>query len=669
MAPGAPRALSAPPAPHSPSTRIPFHLQSKARRVPSPSPPHLRRKGESDVARFIDELKRTHSCGELREEHIGQEVVLFGWVHNRRDHGGCIFIDLRDRDGLTQIVFDPADAFPDADRARSEWCLGVRGKVRDRGQKDDGTSLRNPRLATGAIEIVVEEMAVFNKADTPPFLIEDEVDTNEYKRLEYRYLDLRRPKLQKNLMLRSRLNATTRSYFHENGFLEVETPFLVKYTPGGARNFLVPSRLYPGSFYALAESPQLYKQMLMVAGYDRYFQIVRCFRDEALRIDRQPEFTQIDVEMSFINQEDLFTMIEGLVFRLWDELGVDLKERYPEGKFPRLDFDESMRRFGNDKPDMRFGLEHVELTDLVIEHGGGGVPLLEPIAKKFADGTYRRELPEEIVKAIRIPAEHKLSRKDTDALEKLAKQMGSKGLARAKVNEGGAWTQSPFAKTISDELREAINAACGAEPGDLLLFQFGPEAKVHTVLANLRVHLGKQFGLIPETGTEGDDWNFLWVVRPPLFERNDDGSWAAAHHVFTRPHDEDVEKLGTDPGMVKCYRYDLVLNGFEIAGGSIRLHDPEVQAKVFEVIGLSDEEARDKFGFLLDALRYGAPPHGGIAFGMDRVAMLACQTESIRDVIAFPKTQRANDLLTKAPGPVDAEQLAEVHVRAVIPES
>jgi len=618
------------------------------------------------VARFIDELKRTHTCGELRAEHIGEEVVLFGWVQSRRDHGGCIFIDLRDREGLTQIVFDPAEDFPTADRARSEWCIGVRGTVRDRGAKSDGTSLHNPRLATGAIEVLCSEIAVFNEAQTPPFEIEDDVATNEDKRLEYRYLDLRRPVLQKNIMMRSRLNAETRSYLVDEGFLEVETPYLGKYTPGGARNFLVPSRVYPGSFYALAESPQLYKQLLMVAGYDKYFQIVRCFRDEALRIDRQPEFTQIDIEMSFINQDDLFTVLEGLVFRLWkDVLGIDLKERYPDGTFPRLPFDESMRRFGNDKPDMRFGLEHVELTDLLIEHGGGGVPLLEPIAKKFAEGTYRRELPEEIFKAIRVPAEHKLSRKDTDELEKLCKQMGAKGLARAKVNEGGAWTQSPFAKTIGDGFRDAINEACGAEPGDLLLFQFGPEAKVQTVMANLRLHLGKKLGMIPETGTQEGDWNLLWVIDPPLFERNDDGTWAAAHHVFTRPHDEDVEKLGTDPGMVKCYRYDLVLNGFEIAGGSIRLHVPDVQQKVFEVIGLSEEEAREKFGFLLDALSYGAPPHGGIAFGMDRVAMLAAGTESIRDVIAFPKTQRANDLMTGAPNPVTPEQLAELKIKTL----
>ncbi len=621
------------------------------------------------MARFIDELKRTHSCGELRDAQIGEEVVLFGWVQNRRDHGGCIFIDLRDREGLTQIVFDPSevkgtdDVFKLAERARSEWVLGVRGIVRDRGE-----SQRNPRLGTGTVEVIIHEACVFNESLTPPFAIEDGVETNEDKRLEYRYLDLRRPVLQRNLLRRSRMNHAARGYLHDLGFTEVETPFMVKYTPGGARNFLVPSRLSPGSFYALAESPQLYKQMLMCAGFDRYYQIVRCFRDEDLRIDRQPEFTQVDIEMSFINQDDLFTVLEGLVVRLWKEaLGVDLTERYPGGKFPRLPFDESMRRFGNDKPDMRFGLEHVDLTALVTEHKGGGVPLLEPLAQKFADGTYRTELPAEIMKGMCVPAEHTLSRKDTDALEKFCRQMGSAGLARAKVAEDGSWTQSPFAKSITPEMRLAINEACGAKPGDLLLFQFGQTQKVQTVMANLRVHIARKLGLIPPVGTEGD-WNFLWVIDPPLFEENEDGTWAAAHHVFTRPHDEDIAKLGTDPGLVKCYRYDLVLNGFEIAGGSIRLHDPEVQQKVFQVIGLEEEKARSLFGFLLDALKHGAPPHGGIAFGMDRVAMLACQTESIRDVIAFPKTQRANDLLTGAPNPVDAEQLAELRLRVEAPE-
>ena len=616
------------------------------------------------MARFIDELKRTHTCGALRENDIGNEIVLFGWVQSRRDHGGCIFIDLRDRDGTTQIVFEPEqsgeEAFRIGDRARGEWVIGIRGKVVDRG------AMRNAKIPTGAVEVVVVEATVFNKAETPPFPIEDGVNTNEEKRLEYRYLDLRRPELQKNLIRRSKMNQATRGYFTDNGFLEVETPILVKYTPGGARNFLVPSRLYGGHFYALAESPQLYKQMLMVAGFDRYFQIVRCFRDEDLRIDRQPEFTQIDVEMSFINQDDLFKMVEGLIFRLWKEaLGIDLNERYPGGAFPRVRFEDSMRLYGNDKPDMRFGMPHVDLTALTVEHGGGGIPMLEPIAQKFASGAYRLDLPTEIVKAIVVPASANLSRKDLDGLEKYCIQNGAKGLARAKVDADGNWVQSPLSKTVTDGFRKAINEACGAKDGDLILFQFGPEARIQTVMANLRTHLGKKLGLIPESGS-GGDFNFLWVVDPPLFEWDEDKKrWAAAHHVFTRPHDDCVEMLGTDPGKVLCYRYDLVLNGFEIAGGSIRLHDPEVQKKVFEVIGLDEAQAREKFGFLLDALTFGAPPHGGIAFGMDRIAMLVSETESIRDVIAFPKTQKANDVLTGAPTRVLPEQLVELKVRTL----
>ena len=626
------------------------------------------KKGQTLVPRFIDDLKRTHTCGALRENHIGEEVVLFGWVQRRRDLGGFAFIDLRDREGLTQLVFDPefVDAHRLAGEMRPEWVIGVRGTVRDRGvhlDKDGKEkSQRNDRLPTGAVEVLVREATVFNRAKTPPFEIEETIDTNEDKRLEYRYLDLRRPPLQRNLMRRHRLNQVTRNFLSDQGFLEIETPYMVKYTPGGARNFLVPSRLHPGSFYALAESPQLFKQLLMVAGYDRYFQIVRCFRDEDLRLDRQPEFTQVDIEMSFITQDDLFSVIEGLIVRLFREaLGVELEERYPGGKFPRMTFEESMRRFGNDKPDLRFGLEHVDLTRTVVDHEGGGVPFFSELAEKFRTGAYRWELPGEIVKALVLPADAGFSRADVDRLEKFVQQMGSKGLLRAKVGKDGEWTQSPMSKSATDAFRAAVNEACGASTGDVLLFQFGETDRVHTVMANLRLHLGKKLGLVPEVGS-GGDWNLLWIVDPPLFEANDAGGWAAAHHVFTRPHDADVEKLSSDPGRVLCHRYDLVLNGFEIAGGSIRLHDPEVQRRVFDTIGLSDQEARDKFGFLLDALEFGAPPHGGIALGMDRVALLACDSESIRDVVAFPKTLRASDLMTGAPGPVDSAQLAELSV-------
>jgi aspartyl-tRNA synthetase len=625
------------------------------------------------MARFIDELKRTHDDGALRAKDAGAEVVLFGWVASYRDHGGCVFIDLRDREGITQVVFDPELAghgnqpqkAHDVARAlRSEWVIGVRGVVKSRGANV------NPKLPTGEIEVHAIEMTVFNKSETPPFEIADVIDTGEEKRLEYRYLDLRRAPLQKTLRVRHRIAQTVRRYFDEAGFLELETPMMVKYTPGGARNFLVPSRMHAGKFYALAESPQLFKQLYMVAGFEKYFQIVKCFRDEALRLDRQPEFTQIDVEMSFVNQDDVFKAIEGLVFRVWkDVLGVDLKELYPSGRFPQMPFEESMGKYGNDKPDLRFALEHLDLTDVVIEHGGGGVPFWKPIAEKFASGQYRRDLPQEIVKALRVPADlaGKLSRTEVDKLEDFVKGMGAKGLARAKVDAEGQWVQSPLAKTVTPELRAAVNARAGAKDGDLLLFQFGRESVVQTVMANLRLHLGKRLGLIPESG-HGGKWNFLWVVNPPLFEYDDDSKkWVAAHHAFTRPHDDCVELLDKDPGKVLCWRYDLVLNGFEIGGGSIRLHDPAVQARVFRALGISDEEAQAKFGFLLEALRLGAPPHGGIAIGMDRLAMLLSGAESLRDVIPFPKTQKGTDLMTDAPNAVSPEQLTELHVRVVEP--
>jgi aspartyl-tRNA synthetase len=626
------------------------------------------------MSRFIDELKRTHDCGALRASHIGAEVVLFGWVANRRDHGALIFIDLRDREGMTQVVFDPDTSGPAHDLAeqfRGEWVIGVRGRVRSRGEqfsKKEGkmVSAANPGLATGEIEVEVLEAAIFNKAETPPFAIEDKSDTREEVRLEHRYLDLRRAPLQRALRMRHRANHAARSYLSDQGCLELETPFLVKYTPGGARNFLVPARLHPSKFYALAESPQLFKQLFMVAGYDRYFQIVRCFRDEDLRLDRQPEFTQIDIELSFVNQDDVFSLVEGLVFAIWKAaLGIDLKELYPDGHFPRLGFETSMSDYGNDKPDVRFDLKHVDLTDLIVEHNGGGIPFFAAIAEKFRGGAYRRDLPAEIVKAMVVPASAQFSRADGDKLEQLAKSMGAAGLARAKVGPDGGWTQSPLAKSVTPELCRAINTATGAKDGDLLLFQFGKTSLVHTVMANLRVAVAKKLGLIPEVG-HGNQWKFLWVVDPPLFEYDDESKrWAAAHHAFTRPHDEHVDLIEKDPGKVLCYRYDLVLNGFEIAGGSIRLHDPEVQRRVFGALGIGDAEAQEKFGFLLSALRYGAPPHGGIALGMDRLAMLLAGTDSIRDVIAFPKTQKGTDLMSDAPSPVSPNQLAELRIRTI----
>ena len=599
---------------------------------------------------FITEVKRTHNCGELVGKDVGKTVVLFGWVQNRRDHGGAVFIDLRDRFGLTQVVFEP-DIDPEAHELagslRLEWCIGVRGTVASRGANV------NPKMKTGEIEVRATDLTVFNRSEPVPFAIEDQIETSEEKRLAHRYLDLRRRPLQETFQTRSQMNAIIRSQLVSEGFLELETPYMGKYTPGGARNFLVPSRLNPGKFYALAESPQLYKQLFMVAGFDRYFQIVKCFRDEDPRLDRQPEFTQVDLELSFVSQDDVFGVVERLLRTLWkDVLGIDIPT-----PFRRMPFDESMARYGNDKPDLRFGLEHVVLTDLVKRHGSsGGVPLLLEAVEKGG-----------IIKAMVVPAAHPLSRAEADKLEEVARGSGARGLARAKVGEGGEWTQSPLAKTISPALRAELNQTVHAGPGDLILFQFGKASLVHTVMANLRVHLAKKLGLIPEVGS-GGRWEFLWVVDPPLFELDEEkGTWAAAHHAFTRPHDADLPYLRTDPGRVKCYRYDVVLNGFEIGGGSIRLHDPKVQAEVFAALGIDAREAEAKFGFLLDALRFGAPPHGGIALGMDRLVLLATGAESLRDVIPFPKTKTVTDLMTGAPGEVDGQQLTELHIRPVLP--
>ena len=635
------------------SARHPWHFVLTGAALPGGSNAGRSASEEQAVAvkEFIRDVKRTHSCGELTAKNVGEEVVLFGWVHNRRDHGGAVFIDLRDRAGLTQVVFEEdvnAELQATAHELRYEYCVGVRGKVVSRGANV------NPKLTTGEIEVHVQQAAIFNRSETPPFMVEDKTDTAEEKRLHYRYLDLRRAPLQQTLMKRSRMNAVTRSTLEGLGFLELETPFLVKYTPGGARNFLVPARLSPGKFYALAESPQLFKQLFMVAGFDRYFQIVKCFRDEDLRLDRQPEFTQIDLEMSFVTQDDVFGVVEELVTSLWREvLGVKI-----EKPFLRMSYEQSMREYGNDKPDLRFGMKHVDLTALVAEHKGAGIPMWQ----SFATPT-----PGQIVKALKVPASANFSRTETDKLEEIAKGMGAKGLARAKVDEQGNWTQSPLAKSITPEARAAINAACGAQAGDILLFQFGKESMVHTVLANLRLHLGKRLGLIPEHGPrdpkDPGSWKFLWVVDPPLFEYDEETKrWVAAHHAFTRPHDESLQYLEKDPGKVLCYRYDLVLNGFEIGGGSIRLHDPAVQQKVFAAMGIAPEEAEQKFGFLLQALRFGAPPHGGIALGMDRLAMLLSGAESLRDVIPFPKTQKGTDLMTDAPSDADPKQLRELHI-------
>jgi aspartyl-tRNA synthetase len=591
---------------------------------------------------FLRDLKRTHYCGDLREGDLGAKVVLFGWVQNRRDHGGCVFIDLRDREGLTQVVFDPRvspEAHALAGELRSEYVLGVRGEVVSRG------SQVNPKLATGAIEVRVDKLQIFNRSEALPFLIEDQIDTHEEKRLAHRYLDLRRGPLQRAMRTRHRLNQATRNYFSDCGFLELETPFMIRSTPGGARNFLVPSRLNPGKFYGLAESPQLFKQLYMVSGFDRYFQIVKCFRDEDLRGDRQPEFTQIDVEMSFVEPDDIFRITEGLMVELFKAA----KGQALSTPFPRLSYQEALARYGVDKPDTRFGLELREVTDLA--RGDSSLPLF---SGAVAEGG--------IVKVLRLPGGGGLSRAELDGLEEIAKSFGARGLARAKVGASGEWTQSPLAKGVSPALREAINARAEAGEGDILLFQFGRPRVVNGVLGQLRVQLGKKLKLIPE----GRD-DLLWVVDFPLFDYSEEQkAYVASHHPFTSPRAEDLPFLLSDPGRVKAVAYDLVLNGNEVGGGSIRIHDSEVQAKVFQALGIGEEEARSKFGFLLDALRFGAPPHGGIALGMDRLAMLFTGGDSLRDVIPYPKTQHGTDLMTGAPGDVTEAQLRELQVKSTV---
>ncbi|MEM1023269.1 MAG: aspartate--tRNA ligase [Myxococcota bacterium] len=590
---------------------------------------------------LLERRARTHMCGALRAEHVDQTVVLKGWVKSHRDKGGVVFMDLRDREGYAQVVVEHSDdpaILRKAAELRPEWVVGVVGRVRSRGDQ------RNTELATGEVEVVAEEIEVFNKAKTPPFEVKDDVDTFEDKRLTHRYLDLRRPVLQRNLMLRSRLTQLARESLDAQGFVELETPFMVKYTPGGARNFLVPSRLNPGSFYALAESPQLFKQLFMIAGYDRYFQVTRCFRDEDFRQDRQPEFTQIDVELSFGREAEVKTVMERVVRHMFaGALQVELPD-----PFPQMRYEEAMARFGSDKPDVRFGLEHVDVSGQVRAHEGGGHPLFQ---KTMAEGG--------MVKLLVVPADHKLSRKDVDGLEKEAKNLGATGLGRARIGAEGGWTQSPFAKSLNPACQRAISKAARAAEGDLLLMQFGPARKVHVVLHQLRMLLGRKLDLIPE-----DRFAPLWVTEFPLFEEDEDtGQFVAAHHPFTSPRSEDVDRLATDPGACRARAYDLVLNGFEVAGGSVRIHDPEVQSKVFDALSMGPEEQREKFGFLLDALAYGAPPHAGIAAGLDRLAMIATGAGSLRDVIPFPKTSRGLDLMSGAPTPVSEKQLNDLALK------
>lgn len=579
--------------------------------------------------------KRTHTCGELRQKHCQQKVVLMGWVDRRRDHGGLIFIDLRDRYGVAQVRIDPSsDAYEEAKKLRSEFVVAFYGTVHERPE-----GMVNPKLATGEIELIASDIEVLNSAKTPPIQVSGDNTASEDLRLKYRYLDLRRPEMQRNFMIRSKTYRIVRNYFSDNNFMEIETPFLMKSTPEGARDYLVPSRVWQGRFFALPQSPQTYKQLLMIAGFDRYFQIVRCFRDEDLRADRQPEFTQIDVEMSFIDEEDVFAIVEGLMAKVVKEI-LDFEIKTP---IKRIPYDVAMNKYGTDRPDLRFGVEIENISELVRDCD----------FRVFSE-TVKSD---KMVGGICAPGCARYSRKQTDDLIAWAKEQGAQGLVPIKV-KGDDWDSS-LNKFFSQELRQKISNAFNAKDGDLLLLVADKNEAALTILGNLRLKIARDEKLINE-----DEFNLSWIVDFPLFEYSqEEDRYVARHHPFTSPVSEDADKLLTNPAEAKARAYDLVLNGMEIAGGSIRIADNELQAKMFQALGISEQEAQEKFGFLLEALQYGAPPHGGIAFGFDRLIMILTGCNSIRDVIAFPKTASAMSLMDGAPAPVHQKQLDELGLK------
>ena len=588
-------------------------------------------------------LKRTHRCTEVTTAHIGQEVTVMGWVQKSRNKGGIIFVDLRDRSGILQIIFEEndcgAESFAKAEKLRSEFVVAVTGRVEAR------SGAVNTNLATGAIEIRANSMRILSESETPPFPIEENSKTKEELRLKYRFLDLRRPDIQKNLMIRSQVATLTRAFLASEGFLEIETPTLIKSTPEGARDYLVPSRVHPGSFYALPQSPQLFKQLLMCSGYDRYFQLARCYRDEDLRADRQPEFTQIDMELSFVDVDDVLDVNERLLKKLFKEIcGFDVQL-----PIPRMTWQEAMDRFGSDKPDLRFGMELKNVSDVVkgcefavfkgaLENGGS-------------------------VRGINAQGQGHMPRKKIDALVEYAKGFGARGLAYVAISEDGT-VKSSFAKFMKEEEMTALISAMDGKPGDLLLFAADRNKVVFDVLGNLRLELARQLDLLKK-----DDFKFLWVTEFPLLEYSEEEDrYVAMHHPFTMPMDEDLQYIDSDPGRVRAKAYDIVLNGVEMGGGSVRIHQADIQSKMFEVLGFTPERAGEQFGFLLEAFKYGVPPHAGLAYGLDRVVMLMVGADSIRDVIAFPKVKDASCLMTEAPGQVDDKQLEELHIAVAAEE-
>ena len=589
---------------------------------------------------------RTHYCGELNLEHIEQPVSVCGWVNRRRDHGGVIFVDLRDKKGMLQVVFDPDDAamFTLAETLRNEFVLRVEGKLRVR---PEGTT--NADMPTGEVELLAERLEILNASETPPFQL-DEEDVHDDNRLRYRYIDLRKPEMQYRMQLRARVTHFMRGWLENNEFLDIETPMLTKATPEGARDYLVPSRTHPGAFFALPQSPQLFKQLLMMSGMDRYYQIVRCFRDEDLRADRQPEFTQLDIETSFMDEEGIMGLMETMMRGLFSEvLSVDI-----ESAFPRMSWTEAMERFGSDKPDLRIPLELKTISDL-----------LEDVEFKVFSGPARD--PQGRVAALRVPGGNRLSRKEIDDYTDYVGRYGARGLAYIKCNDvsqGRDGLQSPILKFLPDEAIQEILERCGAETGDLIFFGADKASVVNESLGALRIKVGQDLDMV-ESG-----WRFLWVVDFPMFEQDQrEGRWNALHHPFTAPATDKPDELEANPGGMLSRAYDMVLNGTELGGGSIRIHKTEMQQRVFKLLGIEEQEAEDKFGFLLTALKYGCPPHGGIAFGLDRMVMLMAGATSIRDVMAFPKTQTASCLLTQAPAPVSERQLRELSIRLRKPQT